>query len=63
MVQHSYTAPGDDHGITDTDRFYTVEVNGVTLVDWVDTLISGEPSGYVWTSLGDASVRPPPHPA
>ena len=43
VVQHSYTAPGDDHGITDTDRFYEMEVNGVTLVDWVDALISGEP--------------------
>ena len=43
VVQHSYTAPGDDHGITDTDRFYEVTVNGVTLVDWVDALISGKP--------------------
>ena len=43
VVQHSYTAPGDDHGITDTDRFYEMEVNGVSLVDWVDALISGEP--------------------
>ena len=42
-VQHSYTAPGDDHGITDTDRFYQVEVNGVRFVDWVDALITGEP--------------------
>jgi hypothetical protein len=43
VVQHSYTAPGDDHGITDTDRFYEVEVNGVTLVDWVDALLAGQP--------------------
>jgi hypothetical protein len=39
----SYTAPGDDHGITDTERFYEVEVNGVRLVDWVDALIAGQP--------------------
>ena len=43
VIQHSYTAPGDDHGITDTDRFYNVEVNGVRFVDWVDALIAGQP--------------------
>jgi hypothetical protein len=43
VVQHSYTAPGDDHGITDTERFYDVEVNGVTLVEWVDALLAGQP--------------------
>jgi hypothetical protein len=43
VVLHSYTAPGDDHGITDTERFYEVEVNGVRLVDWVDALIAGQP--------------------
>jgi Pectinacetylesterase len=43
VVLHSYTAPGDDHGITDTERFYEVEVNGVRLVDWVDALITGQP--------------------
>jgi hypothetical protein len=25
------------------DSFYEMEVNGVTLVDWVDALIAGEP--------------------
>ena len=30
VVQHSYTAPGDDHGIFEFDRFYEIEVNGVT---------------------------------
>jgi Pectinacetylesterase len=43
VVQHSYTAPGDDHGIFDFDAFYEVEVNGVTLVDWVAALLAGEP--------------------
>jgi hypothetical protein len=43
VVLHSYTAPGDDHGIFEWDRFYEVEVNGETLVDWVTRLIEGEP--------------------
>jgi hypothetical protein len=43
VVQHSYTAPGREHGILDLDRFYEIEVNGVRLVDWVDALIAGDP--------------------
>jgi Pectinacetylesterase len=43
VVQHSFTAPGDGHGIFEYDAFYELEVNGVTLVDWVDALIAGEP--------------------
>ena len=43
VVQHSYTAPGDDHGVVGDDAFYTLEVNGVALVDWVRALIAGEP--------------------
>ena len=43
LVQHSYTAPGDGHGIFEYERFYELEVNGVRLVDWVDALIAGEP--------------------
>jgi hypothetical protein len=43
VVQHSYTAPGREHGILDLDRFYEMEVNGVRLVDWVDALVAGEP--------------------
>jgi Pectinacetylesterase len=42
VVLHSYTAPGDDHGILYDDRFYEMEVNGVTLVDWVNALIASE---------------------
>jgi Pectinacetylesterase len=42
VVQHSYTAPGDGHGIFEWPTFYELEVNGVTLVDWVDALIAGE---------------------
>ncbi len=43
VVQYSYTAPGDDHGVVAGAEFYTTEVNGVTLVDWVAALIAGEP--------------------
>jgi Pectinacetylesterase len=43
VVQHSYTAPGDGHTILEDDTFYETEVNGVTLVDWVDALITAEP--------------------
>jgi hypothetical protein len=43
VVQHSYTAPGNGHTILENETFYEVEVNDVTLVDWVDALISGEP--------------------
>jgi hypothetical protein len=43
VTQHSYTAPGDDHGILDDGPFYTMEVDGVRLVDWVAALIAGEP--------------------
>jgi hypothetical protein len=43
VLQHSYTAPGEEHQILDIDRFYEMEVNDVRLVDWVDALIAGEP--------------------
>jgi hypothetical protein len=43
VVQHSYTAPGADHGILEWPAFYEVEVDGVRLVDWVDALIAGQP--------------------
>jgi hypothetical protein len=42
VVQHSYTAPGNDHGVVGDNLFYTLDVNGVPLVDWVATLIAGE---------------------
>jgi hypothetical protein len=43
VVLHSYTAPGDGHGILEWPRFYKLEVNGEKLVDWVTRLIAGEP--------------------
>jgi len=42
VVMHSYTAPGEEHGIFEYDTFYELEVNGVTLVDWVTALLAGE---------------------
>jgi hypothetical protein len=43
VVLHSYTAPGDGHGIFEYDVFYELEVNREKLVDWVSRLIEGEP--------------------
>jgi hypothetical protein len=43
VVQHSYTAPGDEHLILEVDRFYEIEVNGVMLADWVEALLASEP--------------------
>jgi hypothetical protein len=43
VVLHSYTAPGDEHGLFEWPAFYELEVNGVTLVDWVDALLAGQP--------------------
>lgn len=40
---HSYTAPGDDHGLYEFDKFYEIEVNGVQLVDWLDELVNDDP--------------------
>jgi hypothetical protein len=43
VVLHSYTAPGNGHGIFEWPKFYEIEVNGERLVDWVTTLIEGKP--------------------
>jgi len=48
VVQHSYTAPGNDHGVFGDGTFYTMEVNAVPLVDWVEALIAGEPLDDVY---------------
>jgi hypothetical protein len=47
VVQHSYTAPGGEHGILNSEELYTMAVNGVTLVEWVAALLAGEPLGDV----------------
>jgi hypothetical protein len=43
VILHSYTAPGQGHGILEFETFYTLEVNGVKLVDWIEAIIAGEP--------------------
>ncbi|WP_162942452.1 pectin acetylesterase-family hydrolase [Desertimonas flava] len=42
VEQWSYTAPGSDHTLVRNDAFYEMEVEGVTLVDWVSALVAGE---------------------
>jgi hypothetical protein len=37
----TYMAPGTNHTIIGGDEFYTMEVNGVRLVDWLAELING----------------------
>ena len=39
----SYVAPGDEHTTLSDGTFYTEEVNGTPLVDWVTRLVEGEP--------------------
>jgi hypothetical protein len=39
---HSFVAPGPDHTITQGDRFYELEVDGVRLVDWLTELLEAE---------------------
>ena len=40
--QHSFTAPGTDHTLVRDDGFYTMEVGGVGLTDWVSDVVAGE---------------------
>jgi hypothetical protein len=44
---HSYVAPGDDHTALTDGRIYTESLNGVNVVDWVTSLIDGEPADDV----------------
>jgi hypothetical protein len=39
----SFIAPGSEHTALSEDRFYTEQVNGQRLVDWVTALIEGKP--------------------
>ena len=43
VVLHSYTAPGDEHGLFEWEAFYALEVNGIRVVDWVNGLLAGQP--------------------
>lgn len=42
VTLHSYTAPGEGHGLFEFDAFYEIEVDGTRLVDWLDDLVKGE---------------------
>jgi hypothetical protein len=39
----SYVAAGDGHGVLSDGTFYSVTVDGLPLVEWVDRLVGGEP--------------------
>lgn len=39
----SYISPGNSHTVLSRPEFYTEELNGVLLVDWVTDLVSGVP--------------------
>jgi hypothetical protein len=39
----SYTAPGDEHTTLTDGTFYTEEVGGEPLADWVTGVVAGEP--------------------
>jgi hypothetical protein len=41
VTQHSFTAPGSEHTIVRDRAFYELEVDGITMVDWVTDLIAG----------------------
>ncbi|MFM7252287.1 MAG: pectin acetylesterase-family hydrolase [Ilumatobacteraceae bacterium] len=43
MSLWSFISPGDEHTILHRADFYTHEVEGVRLVDWVRALLAGEP--------------------
>jgi pectinacetylesterase len=47
VTLHSYTAPGDGHGIFEFDSFYGLKVNNVRLTDWLKRLATGKPPSDV----------------
>ena len=61
VVQHSYTAPGADHGVVGDERFFSMEVDGVALSDWVAALLTGDPMDDVHCDDCQASTERPRH--
>lgn len=43
VTQLSFTAPGSDHTLVRKPDFYTMKLDGVRLVDWVTSIVNGEP--------------------
>lgn len=39
----AFVSSGSEHGLLRADRFYSLEVDGVRLRDWVDDLVQGRP--------------------
>ncbi len=44
---HSFTAPGERHVAFAEDAFYSENVGGIALSDWVDELVAGTPAADV----------------
>ena len=55
----SFIAPGQQHCIIPYDNFYTVNVAGRRLVDWVGDLLAGKPVEHV-ACTGDACMATTP---
>lgn len=55
----SFTAPGEQHCIVPFDNFYTVESNGVRLIDWLDEMLT-EGSAESVACQGDECEMPTP---
>ena len=55
---YSYTGSGEQHCIINSDNFYTVEQNGVRLVDWFRDLSQGIPVDQRLTCEGSECDRP-----
>ncbi|HJX61151.1 MAG TPA: pectin acetylesterase-family hydrolase [Dehalococcoidia bacterium] len=53
---HAYLAPGSVHCITPLDIFYTLTVNDVRFVDWLDAMVNDEP----WDSVKCAACETDP---
>ncbi len=43
----TYYFPGTEHGKLKFDEFYTLEVDGVSLLDWFNGVIAGETAVHV----------------
>jgi hypothetical protein len=47
VTLHSYTAPGDGHGLFEFDSYYDLTVDDVRLIDWLRQVAAGKPPGDV----------------
>ena len=42
VTLHGYTAPGDSHGIFESDDFYDLQVGGISPAAWLGQLVAGK---------------------